>query len=78
VDPLPAWKVKLGVAEAAEGQLEVKAEISGGSLDKTVYPAIRMPPGQTGTIQLGEKVADEHGRTEDRTLKMDLTPGAGC
>ncbi len=78
IDPLPPWDVKLSVVEAAEGQLEVKAEIGGGTLDKTVHPSIRMAPGQTGTIQLGEKIMGKNGQPDDRTLKMDLTPSVGC
>ncbi|MDR3444799.1 MULTISPECIES: M56 family metallopeptidase [unclassified Dyella] len=78
IDPLPAWQVRLSVVPGPENQLEVQTQISGGSLDKPVQPGIRMLPGQTGGIQVGQKIMGKDGNELDRTLKMDLTPSNGC
>lgn len=78
IDPLLPWNVQLSVVPGPENQLEVQAAISGGTLDKTVHPSIRTLPGQTGGIQVGQKVMDKNGKELDRTLKMDLTPSNGC
>jgi beta-lactamase regulating signal transducer with metallopeptidase domain len=78
LDPLPPWKASFTVVPGPDGQLEVQADIAGGSTDKPVHPRIRMLPGQTGSIQLGEKVMGKDGMVVDHTLKVDLTPSIGC
>lgn len=78
IDPLPPWKVRLSVVPAQDNLLEVQARISGGSLDKTAQPSIRMLPGQTGTIQLGQKSQGEDRKELDRTLKLEMIPSNGC
>jgi hypothetical protein len=77
-DPVPTWHTRFWVETAPKGQLLVKAEISGGTLDKTVHPGVGMLPGQTGTIQIGNKLTGKDGKVADRTLKVDLTPSVGC
>lgn len=78
LEPISPWQVQLSVVPGPENQLEVQAQISGGTLDKTVHPSIRMLPGQTGGIQVGEKIMSKDGKELDRTLKIDLTPSNGC
>jgi beta-lactamase regulating signal transducer with metallopeptidase domain len=78
LDPLPPWQASFTVVPGPDGRLEVQADIAGGSTDKPVHPRIRMLPGQTGSIQLGEKVIGKDGVVADHTLKVDLTPSIGC
>ncbi|OOG55597.1 M56 family metallopeptidase [Rhodanobacter sp. C03] len=79
IGKLPPWHGRFTVVPAEHGQLEVQAELNGGSLSKPGYPKIRMLPGQMGTIQVGNKVADKDGNVaEDDTIKIDLTPSIGC
>jgi beta-lactamase regulating signal transducer with metallopeptidase domain len=78
IDPVKPWQVQLSVVPAPGNQLEVQAQISGGTLDKPVHPSIRVLPGQTGGIQLGQKIVGKDGNELDRTLKMDLTASNGC
>lgn len=79
IGKLPPWHGRFTVAPAEHGQLEVQAELSGGSMPMPGYPKLRMLPGQKGTIQVGNKVADKNGKlVEDSTIKIDLTPSIGC
>jgi len=76
---LPTWHGRFTVVPAEHGQLEVQASMSGGPLAQPSYPKIRMLPGQQGTIQVGNKLADKAGKiVEDETIKIDLTPSVGC
>lgn len=77
-DTLPAWHGRLTVVPAEEGELEVRTNLSGGSLAKPVSPHIRMRPGQLGGIQIGDTVTGKDGKSDDRTLKLELTAWAGC
>lgn len=76
---LPPWHGRFTVVPAEHGQLEVQAQMIGGPLAKASYPKIRMLPGQQGTIQVGNKLADKDGKiVEDDTIKIDLSPSLGC
>lgn len=75
---LPPWHGRITVVPAEHGQLEVRADLSGGSLTKPVAPRIRMQPGQPGGIQTGDTVTDKDGRSIDRTLKLEVTAWPGC
>lgn len=76
---LPPWRGRFTVVPAEHGQLEVQATMSGGPLAKPADPRIRMLPGQQGTIQVGNRLADKNGKViEDDTIKIDLTPSIGC
>ena len=79
IGKLPPWHGRFTVVPAEHGQLEVQAELNGGSMPMPSYPKLRMLPGQKGTIQVGNKVADNNGKlVEDSTIKIDLTPSIGC
>ena len=61
----------------------VHAHPSGGraaAIPTPANPAIRMLPGQQGTIQVGSKLDDKSDKliTDDDTIKIDLTPSVGC
>lgn len=76
---LPAWHGRFTVVPAAKGELEVQAELSGGSLVAPSYPKLRMRPGQQGTIHVGQQLHDKQGHlAEDHTIKIDVTPSIGC
>ena len=76
---LPPWHGRYTVVPAEHGMLEVQAHLSGGSLPAPVDPRVRIQPGQTATIQVGQQVAGKDGKTaEDHTIKIELTPSVGC
>ncbi|WP_077512715.1 M56 family metallopeptidase [Rhodanobacter sp. B05] len=79
IGQLPPWHGRFTVGPAEKGELEVRGELSGGSLAAPSYPKLRMLPGQKGTIQIGQQVHDKQGHvTEDHTIKIDVTPSIGC
>jgi len=79
IGKLPPWHGRFTVVAAEHGQLEVRGAMSGGPLARPANPVIRMLPGQQGTIQVGNKLADKSGKVvEDDTIKIDLAPGIGC
>lgn len=75
---LPPWHGRITVVPAEHGEMEVRAELSGGSLAKAVAPRIRMQPGQPGGIQVGDVVTGSDGQSTDHTLKLELTAWPGC
>lgn len=75
---LAPWRARFTVVPATDGLLEVQGELSGGSLEQTVYPKVRTHPGQEATIQIGRQDQDEGGRVSDHTLRAVLTPTIGC
>ena len=79
IGKLPPWHGRFTIVPAEKGELEVRGELSGGSLTAPGYPRLRMLPGQKGTIQVGQLVHDKQGNvTEDHTIKIDVTPSIGC
>lgn len=79
---VPAWSGRIAVLPAAKGQLEVRGDLSGGSLDKAVHPIVRTLPGQKATIMVGRQVADRNGDAKvaegETSIKLDMTPSIGC
>ena len=76
---LPPWHALISVSPAQKGQLMVNVEMSGGTLDKTIYPKILVLAGQQGTIQVGEKIQAGTGKPEeDHTITIKATPSVGC
>lgn len=79
IGTLPPWHGRYTVVPAEHGMLEVQAHLSGGSLPAPIDPRVRIQPGQTATIQVGQQVAGKDGKTaEDHTIKIELTPSVGC
>jgi len=79
IGQLPPWHGRFTIVPAERGELEVRGELSGGSMTAPGYPRLRMLPGQQGTIQIGQQVHDKQGHvTEDHTIKIDVTPSVGC
>lgn len=77
-DPMISWHVVLRVEPAAGGQLRVNADVTGGPVKEVAHPAVGVLPGQTGTIQMGEKAIDNKGNIADHTLLINVTPYNGC
>jgi beta-lactamase regulating signal transducer with metallopeptidase domain len=79
IGKLLPWRGRFTVVAAEHGQLEIRAAMSGGPLAKPANPRVRMLPGQQGTIQVGNRLADKDGKiVEDNTIRIDLTPSVGC
>ncbi|MDE1962355.1 MAG: pilin [Xanthomonadaceae bacterium] len=70
---LPPWKGKVGIVPAPDGQMEIHARITGGSLKAPVTPILRTRVGPSAVIQIGRVVAGV-----DHTLRLDLTAWPGC
>ncbi|HWU77978.1 MAG TPA: M56 family metallopeptidase [Rhodanobacter sp.] len=83
-----SWQGRFAVSPAAGGQLEVSAQVdtrfdrgNGNVRTQTAKPIVRTMPGQKGTIVFGEVI--DKGRVgnrthEDNTIKIGVTPSAGC
>lgn len=76
---LAPWHALVGVVPTDKGQLEVRADISGGTLNGTTQPRIRVSEGQEGTIMLGEKLgASATVPVGEHTLTLRAVPSTGC
>jgi beta-lactamase regulating signal transducer with metallopeptidase domain len=58
------------------GQLEIQSDLAGGIIREPIHPKLHSFPGQTATIQVGEKIGGDH--PQDRTVKLDITATPGC
>ena len=58
------------------GQVEIQSELAGGIIREPVHPKLHSFPGQTATIQIGEKIGGDH--PQDHTVKLDITATPGC
>lgn len=58
------------------GQVEIRSELAGGIIREPVHPKLHSFPGQTATIQIGEKIGGDH--PQDHTVKLDITATPGC
>lgn len=58
------------------GQVEIQSELAGGVIREPVHPKLHSLPGQTATIQIGEKIGGDH--PQDHTVKLDITATPGC
>jgi beta-lactamase regulating signal transducer with metallopeptidase domain len=73
------WHGRFTVAASEGDRLEVRGELSGGSLNKAVHPKVRTPPGQQAIIQVGEIAEAKDGKVMgDHTIKISVTPSVGC
>ncbi|OZB61151.1 MAG: hypothetical protein B7X39_02295 [Lysobacterales bacterium 14-68-21] len=70
---LPPWQGQIGIVPGPDGQMEIHARITGGSLDAPVTPILRTRVGPKATIQIGRVVAGV-----DHTLRLDITAWPGC
>lgn len=79
---VPAWQGRFAALPAANGQIEVRGDLSGGSLDGTAHPIVRTLPGQQATILVGTRAVGESGDTHisggEKSIKLDVTPSIGC
>lgn len=77
----PPLKGRIAVLPAAKGQIEVRSDFSGGSLDKAVSPIVRTLPGKPASIMIGRST-DQHGdwyKSGHWTgIKLDMTTSIGC
>ncbi len=58
------------------GQVEIQSELEGGIIRQAIHPKLHSFPGQTATIQVGEKIGGDH--PQDHTVKLDITATPGC
>jgi len=58
------------------GQLEIQSDLAGGIIREPIHPKLHSFPGQTATIQVGEKIGGDH--PQDHTVKLDITATPGC
>lgn len=70
---LPPWQGQVGIVPAPDGQMEIHARITGGSLKAPATPILRTRVGPSAVIQIGRVVAGV-----DHTLRLDLTAWPGC
>jgi beta-lactamase regulating signal transducer with metallopeptidase domain len=79
---LPNWGTlngRFSIVPVPGGLLEVVTELDGGPLQRPVMPRLRTRPGQTATIEFGEDRGATPGEKSGKhTIRIDLTPGAGC
>ena len=73
---VPPWSGRVAVVPAAKGQIEVRTQLSGGSLDQAVAPIVRTMPGQQATIETGRRA--EGGKGGFTGIKLTMTPNIGC
>lgn len=70
---LPPWQGQVGIVPAPDGEMEIHARITGGSLKAPVTPILRTRVGPRAAIQIGRVVAGV-----DHTLRLDLIAWPGC
>ncbi|HEY9132225.1 MAG TPA: M56 family metallopeptidase [Dyella sp.] len=76
---LAPWRALVGVVPTDKGQLEVRADISGGTLNGTTQPRIRVSEGQEGTIMVGSRLGPSAGvPVGEHTLTLRALPSTGC
>lgn len=73
---VPPWQGRVVVFPAEKGEIEIRTDMSGGTLDKAVRPIVRTMPGQRATIEIGSDVDGADGRFTG--IKLDMTAGIGC
>lgn len=72
-----AWQARLAVLPAPKGQIEIRLELSGGTLGKPVHPIVRTRPGQKATVVFGRAAYGVDGGLITG-IKVELTPDIGC
>lgn len=72
----PPVRGTVGVRPIQGGQVEILSDLEGGILRQPIHPKLHAFPGQTATIQVGEKAGGGH--PADRTVKLDVTATPGC
>jgi beta-lactamase regulating signal transducer with metallopeptidase domain len=74
---VPPWKGRFTVRSAAGEEVEVRGDLSGGTLDeKGARPVVRMRPGQRATIVIGGGTGGSGGG--EKSIRLDMMLGAGC
>ncbi|WP_019464745.1 M56 family metallopeptidase [Dyella japonica] len=72
----PPVQGSVSVQPMASGQVEIRSALEGGIIRQPIFPKLHSYPGQTATIQVGEKVGGDH--PEDHTVKLDVIATPGC
>lgn len=72
---VPSWQGRVAVFPAEKGEIEIRTDMSGGTLDTAVQPIVRTMPGQQATIKIGD-IDDKSGSFKG--VKLDLTSSIGC
>lgn len=79
---VPQWQGRFALFPAGKGQVEVRVDMNGGTLDNEVHPIVRTLPGRQATIQIGRRTDGKPGDTHDAgtetSIRMDMTPSIGC
>ncbi|MBD8898055.1 M56 family metallopeptidase [Rhodanobacter sp. DHG33] len=73
---VPPWQGRVAMFPAEKGEIEIRSEIHGGTLDKPVEPMVRTMPRQNATIEIGRDTAGADGSFKG--IKLEMTPGIGC
>ena len=69
---VPPWNGRVAAFPAPKGAIELRVDMSGGTLDKPVHPILRTMPGQQAVVEVGRRVDGEHGSFKG--LKLDMDP----
>lgn len=72
----PSWHGRIAALPADKGLIEVRADISGGTLGEKVRPIVRVVPGQQGVIEIGNRTDGEPGNFKG--IKLVVTAYPGC
>lgn len=72
---VPPWQGRVAVFPAEKGEIEIRADMSGGTLDKPTQPILRTLPGRQAIIKIGN-VDDKSGSFKGVELMM--TANLGC
>ena len=68
---VPPWNGRVAAFPAPKGGIELRVDMSGGTLDKPVHPILRTMPGQPAVVEVGRRVVGEHGSFKGLRLDMD-------
>lgn len=79
---VPPWSGRFAVFHEGKGLIGIRAEVSGGTLDKTEFDMLRMSPGRKFTILIGKRAvfvsgAGKMART-GQGVRLDIVPSVGC
>ena len=79
---LPPWKGRFAVQPTEKGLIEIRADVSGGTLDTVAHPVVRTALGQKATILVAKRVLVDSSTHKieqvERGIQLDMTPSIGC
>ncbi|MBD8872446.1 M56 family metallopeptidase [Rhodanobacter sp. DHB23] len=72
---VPPWQGRVAMFPAEKGEIEIRADMSGGTLDKPTHPILRTMPGRPAIIQIGN-VDSKSGSFKG--IRLMMTANIGC